>query len=65
MQIANARRMRDDFKIIGVYREGNETTIYLSDHRYVDFRDEAKYHENLCELAKSLLKEKRKPKLKK
>lgn len=64
MQLANARRMRDKFKIIGVYREGNDNTAYLRDHRYVDFRDDNHYERNLEELAKSLLGYRRKPPLK-
>src|SRR6185503_6673945 len=31
MQLANARRMREHFRIIGVYREGNDNTSYLRD----------------------------------
>ena len=52
MQLANARRLRDKtFKIIGIYREGNENTAYLRDHRYIDFRDGTKYKQKLRNLA--------------
>ena len=61
MQLANARRLREGFRIIGIYREGNENTAYLKDHRYIDFRDNAFYEDNLKELADSLWGRRRKP----
>ncbi len=64
MQLANARRSREqDFRIIGIYREGNENTAYLRDHRYADFRDDSLYEQNLKELADSLWRRRSKPKL--
>ncbi len=55
MQIASARRMREPaFRMIGIYREGKNSTAYLRDHRYIDFRDDSKYQERLKELADSL-----------
>jgi hypothetical protein len=55
MQLANARRIREPvFRIIGIYREGTETPSYLRDHRYVDFRDDLQYEQQLRELALSL-----------
>ena len=43
MQIANACRMKDGLKIIPIFREGNETSTYLLDHRYLDFRNDDEY----------------------
>jgi len=64
MQLANARRLREhDFRIIGIYREGNENTAYLHDHRYADFRDDSLYEQNLKELADSLWRQRSKPEL--
>ncbi|MCK5329658.1 MAG: SUMF1/EgtB/PvdO family nonheme iron enzyme, partial [Candidatus Latescibacteria bacterium] len=62
MQLANARKLREPgFRIIGIYREGNENTAYLRDHRYADFRDDSLYEQNLKELADSLCKRRSKP----
>lgn len=62
MQLANARRLREpSFKIIGIYREGDQNTAYLYDHRYIDFRDDCIYEDNIHVLANSLLNKKRKP----
>lgn len=63
MQLANARRMRGGFRIIGVYREGSDNTAYLRDHRYIDFRHDEHYDNNLKVLADSLWKRRRKPDL--
>lgn len=64
MQLANARRMRDSsFRIIGVYREGTDTTSYLRDHRYVDFRDDGLYADQIRELALSLWGQRNSPPL--
>ena len=56
MQIANARKLKEpeEFRIIGIYREGNKNTAYLKDQRYIDFRDDSLYEQNLKELADSL-----------
>ena len=52
MQISNARRLarKDGFRIIPIFREGDKTSSYLSDHRYHDFRDDEKYEMTLKEL---------------
>ncbi|MEJ2605992.1 MAG: toll/interleukin-1 receptor domain-containing protein, partial [Anaerolineales bacterium] len=52
MEISNARRMsgKDDFRIIPIFREGDRTSVYLSDHRYIDFRNDAEYESSLNEL---------------
>lgn len=64
MQLANARRIRDSsFHIIGVYREGTDTTSYLRDHRYIDFRDDGLYGTQIRELALSLWGQRSKPPL--
>jgi diguanylate cyclase (GGDEF)-like protein len=46
MQISNARRLarKDGFLIIPIFREGEKTSSYLSDHRYLDFRDDKQYN---------------------
>jgi CRP-like cAMP-binding protein len=56
MQISNARRLasKSDFRIIPIFREGRATSTYLSDHRYLDFRDDTKYESQLVELIKWL-----------
>lgn len=55
MQIANARRLREEnFRIIGIYREGTDNTAYLKDHRYIDFRNDDRYELQLEKLACSL-----------
>lgn len=50
MEIANARRMSasDAFRIIPIFREGKKTSTYLSDHRYLDFRNDADYDMNFA-----------------
>lgn len=64
MQVANARRIREpEFRIIGIYREGNDNSSYLKDHRYIDFRDDVKYCTQLAELANSLWGRERRPPL--
>lgn len=50
MQIANARRMKDGLKIIPIFREGDETSTYLLDHRYLDFRNDDEYDLRFAEL---------------
>lgn len=50
MQIANARRMKDGLKIIPIFREGYETSTYLLDHRYLDFRNDDEYDARFAEL---------------
>lgn len=49
MQISNARRLarKDGFLIIPIFREGEKTSSYLSDHRYLDFRDDKQYNVTL------------------
>lgn len=56
MQIANARRLaaKGPFSIIPILREGNHSSTYLSDHRYIDFRDNATFEESLTELIRWL-----------
>ncbi len=56
--------MRDStFRIIGVYRETTEITSYLRDHRYIDFRDDNVYVDQIRELALSLWGQRNKPPL--
>ena len=52
MQISNARRLvrKDGFRIIPIFREGDKTSSYLSDHRYLDFRDDNQYGSTLQNL---------------
>jgi hypothetical protein len=52
LQIANARRLaqNSNFSIIGIFREGEATPTYLSDHRYIDFRNDLEYEVKLEEL---------------
>jgi len=64
MQLANARRIRDKyFRIIGIVREGSDVTSYIQDHRYIDFRDDRMYDNQLKQLASSLWGQRRKPRL--
>ena len=58
MQISNARRLKgqDDFSIIPIFREGEETSTYLSDHRYLDFRADNSYDLNFATLIQWLYK---------
>jgi hypothetical protein len=52
MQISNARHLakKDGFRIIPIFREGKATSTYLSDHRYLNFRDNSEYDAKLAEL---------------
>jgi tetratricopeptide (TPR) repeat protein len=63
MQIANARRMKDGLKIIPIFREGTETSIYLLDHRYLDFRDDDEYDLKFSELLQWLFEKVQPPAL--
>jgi nucleoside phosphorylase len=54
VQMANARRIKDGTRIIGIYRAGERPPNYLRDHRYADFRDDAKYGASLRELVDDL-----------
>ncbi len=65
MQISNARKManKDNFSIIPILREGAESPNYLSDHRYLDFRNDSKYNESLKYLIDWLKKEIKAPKI--
>ena len=51
MQIANSIRLsgKKDF-IIPILREGKKSSIYLLDTKYLDFREDNKYQENILEL---------------
>ena len=56
LQIANARRLASgDFSVIPIFREGDTTSTYLQDHRYLDFRDDSRYQRALQELVDWLL----------
>lgn len=56
MQLATARKIAgNDFRIIPIYREGDKTVDYLSGNRYIDFRDNSKYQENMQKLVDDLL----------
>lgn len=63
MQMATSRRIAGEkMRLIGIYREGNQTAAHLRDHRYADFRDDTQYLSSLQELIDDLLgKEKRPP----
>jgi hypothetical protein len=63
IQMATSRKIAGEkMRLIGIYREGNQRVAYLRDHRYADFRDDAKYQENLQELIDDLSgKDKRPP----
>lgn len=63
MQMATSRRIAGEkMRLIGVYREGNQTVAHLRDHKYADFRDDLRYKANIQELIDDLLgKEKRPP----
>lgn len=63
MQISNARRLarKDGFRIIPIFREGDKTSSYLSDHRYLDFRDDNEYDLTLRDLLDWLLGLKKPP----
>lgn len=52
MQIANARRLaqKHGFSIVPLFREGDATPTYLSDHRYLDFRNDVEYKAQFEEL---------------
>jgi TIR domain-containing protein len=65
MQISNARKLanKGNFSIIPILREGKETPTYLSDHRYLDFREDSKYNESLLYLIKWLNDEIKPPKI--
>ena len=61
VQMMNARRMRGNLRIIGVYRSGDRPPNYLRDHRYVDFRNDRRYDEALQELVADLRGQTRAP----
>lgn len=63
MELANARRIKDGFRIIPIFREGNETTSYLSDHRYLDFRIDNDNHKSFAELLQWLFNKVKPPTL--
>lgn len=65
MQISNARKLanKGNFSIIPILREGKENPSYLSDHRYLDFRDDSKFNESLLNLIKWLNDEIKPPKI--
>ena len=56
MQMATARRTAGEVvRLIGIYRNGNDTPAHLRDHRYADFRDDPRYQDNLIALVDDLL----------
>ena len=63
MQMASSRKIAgEQMRLIGLYREGNQTAAHLRDHRYADFRYDSPYKASLQELIDDLLgKEKRPP----
>ncbi len=65
MEISNARRMSDPngFRIIPIFREGKRTSTYLSDHRYLDFRNDADYDASFAVLLQWLFGEIKPPAL--
>jgi TIR domain-containing protein len=55
IQMAASRKIAGEkMRLIGIYREGNQTLSYLRDHRYADFRDVSKYKAKLQELIDDL-----------
>jgi nucleoside phosphorylase len=54
MQMAAAKMVAGQGRVIGIYREGDRPPHYLKDRRYVDFRDDKKYPERLRELISDL-----------
>jgi hypothetical protein len=64
MQMATSRRIAgENMRLIGIYREGQETAAHLRDHRYADFRDDSQYQTNLRELLDDLLGIEKRPPL--
>lgn len=63
MEIANARRIKEGFRIIPIFREGIETSTYLSDHRYLDFRNDDNYDDSFAELIQWLFRKIKPPPL--
>ncbi len=64
MQMATSRRIAgEEMRLIGVYREGNQTAAHIRDHRYADFRDESRYQVSLQELIDDLLQKEKRPPL--
>ena len=56
MQMATARRTAGEkIRLIGVYREGNNTPAHLRDHRYIDFRRDTDYAAKLRALVDDLI----------
>jgi tetratricopeptide (TPR) repeat protein len=64
IQMATSRRTAgENMRLIGIYREGEDTPAHLRDHRYADFRDESLYGKKLKELIDDLLGRDRRPPL--
>ena len=63
MQIANALSHERWLKIIPIFREGDETSTYLLDHRYLDFRDDDVYDLKFAELLQWLFEKVQPPAL--
>ena len=63
MQMATSRRVAGEkMRLIGIYREGDQTATHLRDHKYADFRESSQYPAKLQELIDDLIgKEKRPP----
>ena len=54
-QLALTRKLEEpEFRFIPVLRAGNELTAYVKPYRYIDFRDDDEYDEQLKRLAASL-----------
>jgi len=55
VQLATARRLSgSNFRFIGILREGDRAPTHLSDTRYIDFRDDARYRHSLATLVADL-----------
>lgn len=63
MQIANAKRLigKGEFSIVPILREGDYSSTYLSDHRYIDFRSDDDFAKSVSELVKWLSGETKAP----
>ncbi|MBI1924711.1 toll/interleukin-1 receptor domain-containing protein [Candidatus Poribacteria bacterium] len=56
VQMATARQKEGEkLRMIGIYREGSKTPAHLRGRLYADFRDDARYEENLKKLVDDLL----------
>lgn len=66
IQLATAKKNagKNAFRIIPIFREGDKTSCYLLDHKYLDFRKDSEYQNNFQELLDTLSGTRKKPPLK-